>query len=760
MFAVGEDNDVKYDNWGIPTNDPAQHGTKVAGIIAAKTNNGIGIAGIAGGWANMPGAQIMAVNVDNGGYIKESVVDDAIDYARKNEAKVINLSFHIPFNQAMEDALELARNAGIIIVASSGNNFGGTNWSINYPATSKFCISVGASDIFDQWESYSCYQNGMLDIIAPKATVSTYDPQTYMNPLNDGTSFSAPLVTGVTANMLCFNPCLTTEWARDILRNTADKVTEFYNPPGTYPEGHNKKFGYGRLNAYEAVKTAQSSYSSTLDLFIKDCPSDFGATGASYGCGTITDASPDIWVRLQDDGIDAAGNLLTDEHEAVDLIVGPQVFVHVRVRNKSCVASNGTEILNVYFSKAATWTSWPQNWDGSLPNIGNIVGSITLPVLQPGEVKIIKIPWTIPSALNTTAWTPFCILARLENVAGDPIIGSVSSVELNNNVAIRNTMALGIGGSATSIPGYTIDENIFYPLGGYIDIVNPHDNTQVYDFHFGAPAFNNGNSITDVAEVIVILDDSAWTAFQNATEIEQDGVHIVQDKVLRISSDRKVLRGIPLPAHARYTLYVGYQFLVDSFTTNRDYNYLVAQTYADSNTYLGGENIILHQESRIPFDADAGPDKYGFSGDIVSIEASEVFEPVEYKWYEGSTLLHTGRIFNHTVDSLRTLTLEVTSLSDGSIDYDQVKVKLKHGKLNSIYPNPCSSLVTADYTLEGVNNASIMVVHPVYLTMMTVPLNTSNNNITFDVSTLPSGMYSILLVADNTIQDIRSLIKQ
>ncbi len=97
MFATGEDNDVKYDNWGILTNDLYQHGTKVAGIIAAKTNNGIGIAGIAGGWTNLPGAQILAINLDDGGYIKESVVDDAIDYARKNGAKVINLSISLPF---------------------------------------------------------------------------------------------------------------------------------------------------------------------------------------------------------------------------------------------------------------------------------------------------------------------------------------------------------------------------------------------------------------------------------------------------------------------------------------------------------------------------------------------------------------------------------------------------------------------------------------------------------------------------------------
>ncbi len=412
---------------------------------------------------------------------------------------------------------------------------------MQYPSTSIYCISVGATNNLDQWETYSCYQNSHLDLVAPKAHVSTYDPQTYLVPLSNGISYAAPLVSGVAANMLCFNPCLTTEWTKDILRNTADKVTASYNPSSIHPEGYNEKFGFERLNSYEAVKTAKGAYSSTLDLYLKDCHKDFGGTGTNYACGSVTDASPDIRIRLQDDGTDANDNLLTDEHQDVDIWVTPQVFVYVRIRNKSCVASPGTEILNVYFSKAATWTSWPQNWNGSIPSLGNIISSVTLPVLQPGEVKIIKIPWTVPSKLSNAYLTPFCILSRIENVIGDPIIGSVSSVELNNNVAIRNTMAIGFGSSLTNIPGYTIDENIFYPIGRYIDIVNPLDSTVLYDFHFGTPMFYNGNLITDLAEVTLILSDSAWAAFQNATQLEQEGLQIVQDKVLKITANNRII---------------------------------------------------------------------------------------------------------------------------------------------------------------------------------------------------------------------------
>ncbi len=207
-------------------------------------------------------------------------------------------------------------------------------------------------------------------------------------------------------------------------------------------------------------------------------------------------------------------------------------------------------------------------------------------------------------------------------------------------------------------------------------------------------------------------------------------------------------------------MYVGYQFLIESYTTNRIYEYLVAQSFADSNSYLGGENIILKQDTRIPFSADVGSDKLGFIGDTVSIVAAEVLESVMYKWYEGSVLKHTGRFFNHIVDASRTFTLEVTSLTDGSIDYDNINVKLKDGVLHSVYPNPCTQSATVTYTLQGVSNASILVVHPLFLTQLLVPLNTNDNSVLLQLANIPSAVYSLILIADQKIQDIQSLIKQ
>jgi len=733
----------------------SQHGTMVAGIIAAKTYNSIGISGIAGGWQNQPGAQIMPINVDAaGGYILGSVVDNAIDYARHNGAKVINMSFggiDAADQLDIQNSLRLAHEAGLILVAASGNHQVPNDLHIvRFPANSKYVIAVGETFNNDVIAPISCFMGKRIDLVAPHANMSTADTWTYGTPA-DGTSFSAPLVSGTVANMLCVNPCLTNEWARDILRVTADKVTAVYNAPDEYPAGFNQEYGYGRLNAFEAVKMAkQLHYTTYQDLYMKDCPDDMGFTGVNYACTTVTDASPDIWIRNQQDGFDI------DEHEEPNAPPNP-VYVYVRVRNKSCVASTPNRTLNVYWSKAATWTSWPQNWDGTIPSLGDLIGTITLPSIPAGQVMTFELAWTIPSYINNFGYNPFCILARVEGVTNDDIIGNVSSVEVNNNVTIRNTGLFGIG---NNILGNGPDDGHFYPLGGYIDIVNPIDVTTAFDFHFNTPIDNNGNFITDVAEMTVIFDDPSWSAFSASGSLSQDGVKIVKDNEIIIYKNDIIFKNVELDADSRFTTFVGTKFLIDSFTTDKTYHYLVAQTYKDSTTYLGGENLTIKRSSRIPFNADAGPNQNAFPGDSVTLTAAEINEDAIYEWYLGSVLKYTGRIYKFSAISNTTYLLKVTAVADGSIDYDSVNVNIKTGVINSIYPNPVTNTTTVTYNVANVGSASLMLVHPFYLLMSTYTLNTSNTSINIDMSSFGTGTYSFLLNCDGNIQDVETVIKQ
>lgn len=746
------DNNVEYDS-----GSGGEHGTLVAGIIAAKNFNNIGISSIAGGWYQKAGAQIMPINVDEGEKIKGSVIDNAIDYAKNNGAKVINMSFGVklpsPDYQDIEDALKSANETGVICVAASGNHiFFNDMHVITYPASSKYTISVGLTNTDDSLHTISCYDpiNSLkkrMDIVSPKADISTKDVQTYGQTSN-GTSFSAPMVSATIANMLCYNPCLSNEMARDILHNTADKVTVQYNDPYTYPSGYNNQFGYGRLNAFEAVKKAKELYVSTEDLYMKDCPEDMGETGANYACINTTDASPDIWIRTQNDGLEIY------EHE--EPMFNQTNYVYVRVRNRSCTASTAGRHLKVYWSKAATWTSWPQNWDGTLPNLGNVISSVSLPSLSPGEVRIIEIPWVLPQQLNSNTYTPFCILARIDGNANDPTISN--SVEECNHITIRNTVVFGTG---DIVPGYLFNTKHFYPLGGFIDIVNADNAGTYFDFTYEIPPLNNGNIVTDVAEIAVIFDDESWNVFHESGSLEQEGVEIVKDKEIRITNSPIVFRNVFLPENVRYTTYMGLYFRVDSLNNNKNYAYRITQKYADSTWLLGGENIIIKKNERIPFKANAGPDKYVFSGDTATLVAAEINEPVIYEWYKGTALKHTGRIYGIVADTTATsYTLKVISENDASIDYDYVNVYMKAGSITAIYPNPASTDMTVNYTLNNVSNAQLLILHPIYMIVDNIALNTSSTNQSIDISSLPNATYTAVLVCDNKICDTKSFIKQ
>ncbi len=261
-----------------------------------------------------------------------------------------------------------------------------------------------------------------------------------------GTSFAAPIVAGIAGLMYSVNPCMTPSWCQDILKNTTDPIADAANFPGAV--------GTGRVNAFKAVRAAEEAKSTTLDLYIKDVDSDFGNETYPYNYLLDRDDSPDIWVRNQPDGFT---NQTSQEPEYQN---STPVYVYVRIRNKSCQPSLGSEALKLYWTKSSTWSSWPQNWDGTDPNIGNIISSITIPQLDPGRETILEIPWNIPNPYIFQNWST-CLMARIENSVADPTTIHPyrldDDVFYNNNIAMKNlTIVDLIPGVAP--PGRTVQE--------------------------------------------------------------------------------------------------------------------------------------------------------------------------------------------------------------------------------------------------------------------------------------------------------------
>jgi serine protease len=224
------------------TNDDNSHGTMVAGIIAANTNNGRGVAGVA--W----NARILPVKVLNAeGSGSDSSVVAGINWAASHGARVINMSLGgSSYNSVMHDAVKNAVAKGIVVVAASGNEYSNAP---HYPASFPETISVGATDNNGVLTTFSSWGD-TVDITAPGWHILSTGPRALTDPRyepywgGNGTSFSAPMVAGVAALLRNRFPSYTPAQIEARLKSTARDAG---------PRGIDPFYGAGILDAANAL---------------------------------------------------------------------------------------------------------------------------------------------------------------------------------------------------------------------------------------------------------------------------------------------------------------------------------------------------------------------------------------------------------------------------------------------------------------------------------------------------------------------------
>lgn len=211
--------------------DKNGHGTHVAGIAAATTNNGKGIAGVGFNCSLMNGKVFNEKGSATWDKIAASII-----WAADNGAKVINMSFGGPDpSLTIENAVNDAWGKGVVLVASAGNE--GKD-ALHYPASYDNVIAVAATDQNDNLAKWSTYGT-WVDVAAPGVSIfSTYirfkPPYTSMS----GTSMASPHVAGLAGLLASQNRSSTN--IRAAIETTTDKA-------GSYPIAN------GRINAYKAV---------------------------------------------------------------------------------------------------------------------------------------------------------------------------------------------------------------------------------------------------------------------------------------------------------------------------------------------------------------------------------------------------------------------------------------------------------------------------------------------------------------------------
>ena len=235
---VRTDIDQDYVNDDEDAMDDQGHGTHVAGIIAAETNNGTGISGV------MWEAQILPLKVLNSqGSGSTDDVAAAIRYAADQGADVINMSLgSTGCSQTIADAINYAYfdgDEGAVIVAAAGNS----GASIGYPAKLPPVIAVGATDHKDTRGYFSSYGEA-LDVVAPGVRILSTVPNNGYDTFS-GTSMAAPHVAGVAGLLLAQRPDLSQGQVREILRQSANDLGQ---------EGFDRYYGYGRVNAHQSLE--------------------------------------------------------------------------------------------------------------------------------------------------------------------------------------------------------------------------------------------------------------------------------------------------------------------------------------------------------------------------------------------------------------------------------------------------------------------------------------------------------------------------
>jgi thermitase len=254
-------------------NDDYGHGSHVAGIAAACTNNGIGVAGVAWGARLMP---VKVLNSSGGGSYED--VATGITYAVDHGADIVNLSLGgIYESSALADAVQYAYNHGTLVVVAAGNCaqyypnppcYGFVN-PIIYPAAYPTTLAVAATDFNDNWANFSEH-HPYVDVAAPGVSIySTWKGGGYAS--QQGTSMATPFVAGLAALIWSLDPSLTRDQVRTIIQSTADDV---------WTSGKDNYTGYGRINARRALESLVSLQISPdqAGFFVDDDSGPFPAS--------------------------------------------------------------------------------------------------------------------------------------------------------------------------------------------------------------------------------------------------------------------------------------------------------------------------------------------------------------------------------------------------------------------------------------------------------------------------------------------------
>lgn len=381
--------------------DVRDHGTKVAGVAAAASNNGLGVASVAGQ------LKVMPIRVsDSTGHATWSAIAAGLTHAADRGARVANVSFSgAAGSAAVLSAASYMKNKGGLVFLSAGNS----NVNPGYANTSAVVI-VAATDSNDTKASFSNFGDH-VHLAAPGTGIFTTTwGQSYTSVA--GTSFSAPIAAGVAALVMSANPLLSAAQVENILFVTAVDLGA---------AGRDVHFGHGRVDAAAAVSAALATVGSI------PAP-DTLAPGASIttplGSSTVSGLVP-VSVAVSDNVGVTRAELLVNGRVVVSDSSAPFAFSW-----DTTTSSNGLASVNVRAFDAAGNA-------GLSPTVAVNVANTVAPDVQAPEASFrnpangARVSGSVSVEVNASDNSGVAGLRMALSINGKQVASSIASGTLN-----------------------------------------------------------------------------------------------------------------------------------------------------------------------------------------------------------------------------------------------------------------------------------------------------------------------------------------